>query len=126
DIVAYAGKKLLEAKDAEWAGVTTLAFAQHVVLTGAVKTDAVKKRVEELVRGDKRIRSFRSELLVGDIGSMAKDFALEAEVNATLTATKGVASVNMRWCAVGGNVVLMGVAQSREEADLAASKVKGI
>jgi osmotically-inducible protein OsmY len=126
EISAGVSKRLLDAKDAEWAGVTTLVFQQHVVLAGAVKTDAVRKRVEELVRVDKRIRSFRNELHVGDIGSLARDLALEAEINATLTATKGVASVNMRWSAVGGNVVLMGVAQSKEEADLAAAKVRGI
>lgn len=126
EISTGASKRLLDDKESEWKGVTVLVFQQHVVLAGAVKSAAVKKRVEEVVRSDKRIQSLRNELHVGDVGSLARDFALETEINATLTAAKGVASVNMRWSAVGGNVVLMGVALSKEEADLAVSKVKGI
>ena len=126
EIAAGASKRLLDDKTAEWSGVTVMVFAQHVVLAGAVKTAEVKKRVEELVKSDKRIRSLKNELLVGDLGSLAKDTALEAEINATLTAAKGVSSVNMRWCATGGHVVLMGVAQSGEEARVAADKVRGI
>jgi osmotically-inducible protein OsmY len=126
EISAGAAKRLLDDKKAEWAGVAVLVFAQHVVLAGAVKTEAVKKRVEELVKLDKSIRSLKNELLVGDVGSLARDTALEAEINAKLTAAKGVSSVNMRWSATGGQVVLMGVAQSPAEASLAASTVRGI
>jgi osmotically-inducible protein OsmY len=126
EISAGASKRLLDDKKAEWAGVTVLVFAQHVVLAGAVKTAEVKKRVDELVKQDKRIRSLKNELLLGDVGSFARDTALEAEINATLTAAKGISSVNMRWCATGGRVVLMGVAQSPQEAALAAAKIRGI
>ena len=130
EISAGASKRLLADKKAEWAGVTVLVFAQHVVLAGAVKTAEVKKRVEELVKQDKRIRSLKNELLVGDAassaGGTARDLALEAEINVGLTPAKGVSSVNMRWCATGGRVVLMGLAQSREEANLAQQKIRGI
>jgi osmotically-inducible protein OsmY len=126
EISAGTSKKLLEDKKAEWAGVTLLVFAQHAVLAGAVKTPEVKKYVETLVRQDKRIKSLRNELQVGDVGSFARDTVLETEINGTLTAASGVSSVNMRWSATGGRVVLMGVAQSKEEAALAASKVKEI
>lgn len=78
------------------------------------------------MRSDKSIRSIKNELLVGDLGSLARDTVLEAKINATLTAAKGVSSVNMRWSATGGRVVLMGVAQSRQEADLALSEIHGI
>jgi len=126
EIGAGASKRLLDDKKAEWAGVSVLVFAQHVVLAGAVKTDAVKKRVAELVQQDKRIRSLKNELLVGNVASMARDTALEAEINASLTAAKGVSSVNMRWCATGGHVVIMGVAQSQQESNLALQKIRGI
>ena len=126
EISAGASKRLLDDKKAEWAGVTLLVFAQHAVIAGAVKTDAVKKRVEELVRQDKRIRTLKNELLVGDAGSLARDTALEAEINAKLTAAKGISSVNMRWCATGGHVVLMGVAQSQHEADAALRIVRPV
>ena len=126
EISAGASKRLLDDKKSEWAGVTVLVFAHHVVLAGAVKTDAVRKRVEEIVKRDTRIRSLRNELLVGDQASLARDTALEAEINARLTAAKGVSSVNMRWCATGGHVVLMGVAQSQPEAGLAATTVRAV
>jgi osmotically-inducible protein OsmY len=126
EIGAGASKRLLDSKKAEWAGVTVLVFAQHAVIAGAVKSAAVKKLVEEIVRRDSRIRSLRNELLVGDVGSLARDTALEAEINAKLTAARGVSSVNMRWCATGGHVVLVGVAQSQSEASHAAVTVRGI
>ena len=126
EIAAGASKRLLEDKSSEWTGVTVLVFAQHVVLAGAVKSDAVKKRVEDVVRQDKAIRSLKNELRVGDVGKLVKDTTLEAEINASLTAAKGVSSVNMRWSATGGRVVLMGVAQSKQEADLAVQKIRGI
>ena len=126
EISGGASKRLLEDKKAEWAGVSVLVFAQHVVLAGAVKSAEVKKRVEDIVRQDKRIRSFKNELLVGDVGSLARDTALEAEINASLTAAKGISSVNMRWSATGAQVVLMGVAGSRQEAELAASRIRSI
>jgi osmotically-inducible protein OsmY len=126
EISAGASKRLLDDKKAEWAGVTVLVFAQHVVLAGAVKSAEVKKRVEELVKQDRRIRSLKNELLAGGAGSFARDTALEAEINADLTAAQGVSSVNMRWCATGGRVVLMGVALSRLEANLAVAKVRSI
>jgi osmotically-inducible protein OsmY len=126
EIGAGASKRLLDDKKAEWAGVAVLVFAQHVVLAGAVKTEDVKKRVEELVKKDARIRSLKNELQVGGAGSLARDTALEAEINASLTAAKGISSVNMRWSATGGRVVLMGVAQTQQEAKLAAAKIRAI
>jgi osmotically-inducible protein OsmY len=126
EIGAAASKQLLEDKSAEWAGVTVLVFQRHVVLAGAVKTGDVKQRVEDLVSKDRRIKSLTNELMVGNLGSLARDTALEAQINAALTAASGVSSVNMRWCATGGHVVLMGVAQSAREASLAQSKVRGV
>ena len=126
EIAAGASKRLLDDKKSEWAGVTVMVFAQHVVLAGAVKSAEVKKRVEEIVRQDKRIRSLKNELLVGDVASLARDTALEAEINATLTAAKGVSSVNMRWSATGGRVVIMGVAQSQQESNVALQKIRAI
>ena len=126
EIAAGASQRLLEDKRAEWSGVTVLVFAQHVVLAGAVKSAQAKTIVEQVVRRDPRIRTLKNELLAGDVGSFVRDSALEAEINATLTAAQGVASVNMRWCATGGSVVLMGVARSKQEAALALGKVRGI
>jgi osmotically-inducible protein OsmY len=51
---------------------------------------------------------------------------LDKKIDLTLTATKGVSSVNMRWKVYGGDVFLAGVAQSKAEADLAVRKIKGL
>jgi osmotically-inducible protein OsmY len=130
EIGAGASKRLLDDKKSEWAGVSVLVFAQHVVIAGAVKTAEVKKRVEDIVRQNKRIRSLKNELLVGNVassaGGTARDLALESEINASLTATKGISSVNMRWSATGGHVVIMGVGQSQQESNLALQKIRGI
>ena len=126
EIGAGASKRLLEDPQAEWKGVNVLVFARHVVLAGAVKSAEARKRVEEVMRRDKGIRSLKNELRVGDVGSLVRDTALEAEINATLTGTSGVASVNMRWNATGGQVVLMGLARSKQEADLALSAVRDV
>jgi|GEM_PF-1844931 len=130
EIYASANKRLLEDKRAEWSGVTLLVFAQHVVIAGAVKSDEAKKIVEQVVRKDKRIRSLANDLVVikkaGDEGSLVKDTAKDTAINAALTAAKGISSVNMRWETVNGNVVLMGVAQSQNEAKLAISKIKEV
>ena len=45
-------------------------------------------------------------------------------LGAALAAAKGISSVNMRWKSVNGNVVLMGVAQLKDEAQLARAKIK--
>jgi osmotically-inducible protein OsmY len=125
-ISAGASKRLLDDKKSEWAGVSVLVFARHVVLAGAVKTEDVKKRVEEVARRDANIRSFSNELRVGDVGSLANDLKLDAEINASLTAAKGISSVNMRWKTTGGHTVLMGIAQSSSEAGRAVATVRGI
>lgn len=130
EIAAGASKRLLDDPRAEWKGVTLLVFAQHAVLTGAVQTADVKKRVAELVAQDKRIRSLHNELVViqkpGDDGSFIKDKTIDTKIDAALTAAQGISSVNMRWKTVNGRVVLMGVAQSNDEAKLAVSKIRGL
>ena len=130
DISTSANKRLLDDKRAEWSGVTLLVFAQHVVLAGAVKSDDMRKLVEEIVGKDKRIRSLKNEIVVirkkGDEGSLANDKPIDVKVNATLTSTKGIGSVNMRWKTVNGTVVIMGAAQSDGESRLAVSKIRGL
>jgi osmotically-inducible protein OsmY len=128
EISAGANKRLLDDKKAEWKGVTLLIFAQHVVIAGAVQSDDAKKLVAEIVKQDQRIRSLANELVVirkeGDDGSLVKNTTIDTKIDAVLTATKGIGSVNMRWKTVNGGVILMGVAQSKDEAALALSKIR--
>jgi osmotically-inducible protein OsmY len=128
EISAGANKRLLDDKHAEWKGVSLLVFAQHVVLAGAVQSDEAKTLVAGVVKQDQRIRSLVNELVVirkvGDDGSLIKDKTTDTKIDAVLTATKGIGSVNMRWKTVNGNVVMMGVAQSKDEANLVTLKVR--
>lgn len=129
-ISTSASKRLLDDPRAEWAGVSILIFAQHVVLAGAVKNDEARRIAQEVVNNDPRIRSFANELVVirkkGDEGSFVQDKTIDTKINASLTGTEGIASVNMRWKTVNGNVVLMGVARSRDEADLTIAKIREV
>jgi osmotically-inducible protein OsmY len=126
EISAGISKRLLDDKKSEWAGVSALVFARHVVLAGAVKSEEVRKRVEEVAKRDAKIRSLKNELRVGDVGKLVNDTKLDAEINAKLTAAKGVGSVNMRWKTTGGRTVVMGVAQSQQEAGLALRTIRAV
>lgn len=122
-------KRLLDNKGDELKGVSVLVFAQHVVLAGLVKSADAKRKAAVLVGKDNRIRSLQNEIIVSTTesgGSMASNLFLEKKIGATLTTTKGVSSVNMRWKSVGGRIILMGVAKSRAEADLAVSRIKAL
>ncbi|MDD5383853.1 MAG: BON domain-containing protein [Gallionella sp.] len=129
EIDATITKRLLDNKGDELKGVSVLVFAQHVVLAGLVKSADAKHKTAVLVGKDDRIRSLQNEIIVSTTesgGSMASNLFLEKKIGATLTTTKGVSSVNMRWKAVGGRIILMGVAKTRAEADLAVSRIKAL
>ena len=124
EIAAAANKALLDDDKAQWKGVGVLVFARHAVLAGSVRDAATKKRVQQIIARDKRLRSLNNELRIGADTSFVGDTVIEEKINAVLTVAKGIASVNMRWKSVAGHVVLMGVAQSRAEAALAQSKIR--
>jgi osmotically-inducible protein OsmY len=127
EIDASATKALLENKGDSLSRVSVLVFSQHVVLTGIVNSEAAKRQAVRLIGEDKRIRSLQNKIILGATengGSFMSNLFLEKKIGLTLTATQGVHSVNMRWKAVGGNVVIMGVASSQAEANLAVSKIK--
>lgn len=121
---------LLRDNETEWIGVKPLVFARHVVLAGTVKTEAARVRAEKLLREDRRIQRLVNALRVirkpGDEGSFFEDTATDFKINAALTATRGVGSINMRWKTTNGHVVLMGIAQSWPEFRVAVAKVKAI
>ena len=129
-IATDANKRLMDDKQAAWKGVSLLIFAQRVVLAGSVKSEDVKKRVADVVKQDKRVRSLQNELIVvkkeGDGGSFVDDKVLEEKVNAALTTTKGIGSINMRWKSVNGHLIIMGVVRSKQEMDLGVKEVKSV
>lgn len=123
-------RDLLRDEKTEWVSVTPLVFARHVVLVGAVKTEAARVRAEKLLRQDRRIVRLVNELTVirkpGDDGSFIEDRATDLKINAVLTATRGIGSVNMRWKTINGRVILMGIAQSWPEFRVAVAKIKAL
>jgi hypothetical protein len=78
-IEASCQTRLLRDDQAEWAGVTPLVFARHPVLVGTVKSALARRRAEQLMREDPRIRSLANELVVirkpGDGGNFVEDRA---------------------------------------------------
>lgn len=128
-IDAAATKLLLENKGDDLKDVSVLVFAQHAVLTGIVKNKDAKQKAAELIGKDKRIRSLKNAIVVSTNesgGGMASNFFLDKKIGVTLSATQGVHSVNMRWKTAGSRVVLMGIAKSQAEVNLAVSKIKAL
>lgn len=127
EIDAAATKKLVDQKGDDLKNVSLLVFARHGVLVGFARNDEVKRKAEELVKGDKQFRSLKNDVVVGTAGGgMVANAMLDKKIDLKLTATKGVSSVNMRWKVYGGDVFLMGVAQSKAEADRAVKAIKGL
>lgn len=127
EIDAAVTKKLVEHKGDDFKNVSLLVFARHGVLVGYAKNEDARRKAEELAKADKRFRSLKNDILIGSpAGGTAGNLILDEKIGLTLTATKGVSSVNMRWKVFGGEVFLMGVAQSKGEADLAVRKIKGL
>lgn len=126
ELDAAVTKKLVDQKGDDFKNVSLLVFQRQGVLVGFAKSDEVRKKAEDLAK-DKRFRALKNDIVVGAAGGgMAGNAVLDKKIDLTLTATKGVSSVNMRWKVYGGDVFLMGVAQSKGEADLAVKTIKGL
>lgn len=127
EIDASITKKLAGHKGDDFKDVTLLVFARHGVLVGYARSEDIRRKAEELAKADKRFRSLKNDIVVGSAaGGTAGNLVLDKKIDLTLTATKGVSSVNMRWKVYGGEVFLMGVAASKGEAELAVKKIKGL
>lgn len=129
-ISAKANARLLDHDDADWASISILIFARHVVLTGAVETRAQKTLVEKVVGEDKKIRSLHNEIVVttkdAEDGDLVDDTVIQTKIDAALTTTSGINSVNMRWSSVSGRVIIMGIARSKAERSSAIALIKGV
>jgi len=118
-------KMFAEQKGDQFKNISLLVFAQHGVLTGFAASADARRNAEQLMKGEKRLRSLTNKIIVGaDNGSFGSNLVLDKKIDFKLTATKGVSSVNMRWKVYGGDVFLMGIAQSRKEANLAVEAIK--
>ncbi|MBI5658089.1 MAG: BON domain-containing protein [Nitrosomonadales bacterium] len=120
-------KKLLDHKGDDFKNVSALVFAQHVVLIGYARNGSVRRQAGALAKPDKLIRSLRNDILIGKPdGNFGANLVLDKKIGLALTAARGISSVNMRWKVYGGAVFLAGVAQSPEEARLAAATIRSL
>lgn len=127
EIDAEISKKLAERKGDDFKNISLLVFARHGVLVGFARDEGVKRQAEELARAEKRLRSLKNDIRIGQAGgSLGANAVLDKKIDLALTATKGVSSVNMRWKVHGGDVFLAGIAQSAAEASLAVKTVKEV
>ena len=125
DIDMAVTKKLVDQKGDDFKNISILVFARHAVLVGYAKDADVKREAEALAKSERKIRSLKNDILIGaPAGGVASNLVLDKKIDLSLTATKGVSSVNMRWKVYGGDVFLMGIAQSRKEADLAIAEIR--
>ena len=127
DIDVTVTKKLLEQKGDDLKNISILVFARHAVLVGYAKNKDVRRKAEEIAKPNSEIRSLKNNILIGTpSGGMGGNLVLDKKIDYSLTTTRGVSSVNMRWNVYGGEVFLMGVAQSQKEADLAVATIRGL
>lgn len=127
EIDAALSRKLVEQKGDDFGKVSILVFARHGVLVGFARSDDIRRRAEELARGEHRLRSLRNDIVVGQAGgSFGHNALLDKKIDLALTTTRGVRSVNMRWKVYGGDVFIIGMAQSSAEANLAVRTVRRI
>lgn len=118
-------RMFVEQKGDQFKNISLLVFARHGVLVGFAANAEARRKAEQLVKGEKRLRSLTNKIMVGTAnGNFGSNLVLDKKIDFKLTATKGVSSVNMRWKVYGGDVFLMGIAQSRKESDFAVKVIK--
>jgi osmotically-inducible protein OsmY len=114
---------LLEAKRAHGDGthLNITSYNYNVLLSGEVFNEAQKTAIEDIVRGNRLVKTIYNELGVMPVASLASvsaDTALTARVKARLVDTKGVSANNVKVITERRIVYLMGIL-NKEEATLA-------
>jgi osmotically-inducible protein OsmY len=113
------------------AHINVTSFNQKVLLTGEVKTAAIKSEAEAYVKGLKNARSVFNELIIGPNSTYtmrANDAYLESKLKTQMIFTQQLPSNSMTIVAEGSAVYLMGIL-TQGEADLAkkiASNTNGV
>ena len=100
--------------------VNTDVYENDVMLTGAVKKSADRRKAVELARRVDGVKNLYNEIQVTEAGGMsasAKDIGIELKLKANLLGASGVGSINLRWRSVNGIVYYIGQVHSKEEID---------
>ena len=108
--------------------VSITSFNRQVLLTGAVGSDADRRRVEEVVRRVDNVRSVVNELTVGPSSTFqqrSNDTFIVGKIKASLLDAKDVFANSFKIVADRGTVYLMGLA-TRRETDRATDIARGV
>jgi osmotically-inducible protein OsmY len=108
--------------------VSITSFNRQVLLTGAVGSEADKRRVEEAVRRVDNVRSVVNELTVGPPSTFqqrSNDAFIVGKVKASLLDAKDVFANSFKVVAERGTIYLMGLA-TRRETDRATDIARGV
>ncbi|CAN7638530.1 BON domain-containing protein [Variovorax paradoxus] len=108
--------------------VSVTSFNRQVLLTGAVGSDADRRRVEDLVQRVDNVRSVVNELTVGPPSTFqdrSNDLFISGKVKASLLDAKDIFANSFKVVTERGVVYLMGIA-TRRETDRATEIARGI
>ena len=103
--------------DATGAHVNATCYNQRVLLTGEAPTEAVKKRIEEKVRGVTNVRDVVNELQVAGASSMTargNDALITSNVKARMVNNPNFSPTHVKVVTEGGVVYLMGLVTPKE------------
>jgi osmotically-inducible protein OsmY len=108
--------------------VTVISFNRQVLLTGAVGSEADRRRVEEVVQRVDNVRSVVNELTIGQPSTFqerSNDTFISGKVKASLLDAKDIFANSFKVVTERGVVYLMGIA-TRRETDRATEIARGI
>jgi osmotically-inducible protein OsmY len=108
--------------------VSVTSYNRQVLLTGAVGSDADRRRVEDVVQRVDNVRSVVNELTVGPSSTFqdrSNDLFISGKVKASLLDAKDIFANSFKVVTERGVVYLMGIA-TRRETDRATEIARGI
>ncbi|BEP37598.1 hypothetical protein GmRootV59_45690 [Variovorax sp. V59] len=108
--------------------VSVTSYNRQVLLTGAVGSDADRRRVEDVVQRVDNVRSVVNELTVGQSSTFqerSNDLFISGKVKASLLDAKDIFANSFKVVTERGVVYLMGIA-TRRETDRATEIARGI
>ncbi|GAA4357608.1 BON domain-containing protein [Variovorax defluvii] len=108
--------------------VSVTSFNRQVLLTGAVGSEADKRRVEDVVRRVDNVRSVVNELTIGAPSTFqqrSNDTLIVGKIKASLLDAKDVFANSFKVVVERGTVYLMGIA-TRRETDRATDIARGV
>lgn len=101
----------------EGAHVNVTSFNRHVLLTGEVPSEEMKKRVEDAVRGIENVKEVTNELQVAGASSLAargSDSLVTSNVKARMVGNQQFSAIQVKVVTEAGVTYLMGLVTPAE------------